>query len=175
SCDNCVGRFLYFAYGSNLLKERLQLKNPSATFVSTGRLKDYKLRFGFWGENVQSCWHGGSATVEFSPGADVWGVVWSLSDEDLINLDNQEGVDAGHYDPLGVSVETDEGTVLCRTYQMNNFHAALPSPQYKQVVCLGAEQNKLPDEYVTRLKDIQTNNYSGPSIRDQIVLPSSEN
>uniref|UniRef100_A0A8C6M988 Gamma-glutamylcyclotransferase a n=1 Tax=Nothobranchius furzeri TaxID=105023 RepID=A0A8C6M988_NOTFU len=128
-----VGRFLYFAYGSNLLKERLQLKNPSATFVSTGRLKDYKLRFGFWGENVQSCWHGGSATVEFSPGADVWGVVWSLSDEDLINLDNQEGVDAGHYDPLGVSVETDEGTVLCRTYQMNNFHAALPSPQYKQV------------------------------------------
>lgn len=33
------GYFMYFAFGSNLLKERLQLKNPSATFHSTGRLK----------------------------------------------------------------------------------------------------------------------------------------
>ena len=33
------GRFMYFAFGSNLLKERLQLANPSATFCTTGRLK----------------------------------------------------------------------------------------------------------------------------------------
>lgn len=31
--------FLYFAYGSNLLKERLQLKNPSATVHCVARLK----------------------------------------------------------------------------------------------------------------------------------------
>uniref|UniRef100_A0A8C1SY05 Gamma-glutamylcyclotransferase n=1 Tax=Cyprinus carpio TaxID=7962 RepID=A0A8C1SY05_CYPCA len=29
------GCFMYFAYGSNLLKERLQLKNPSAVFQDT--------------------------------------------------------------------------------------------------------------------------------------------
>lgn len=34
-----AGRFMYFAFGSNLLKERLQLSNPSATFFSVGRLK----------------------------------------------------------------------------------------------------------------------------------------
>lgn len=33
------GRFMYFAFGSNLLKERLQLANPSAIFCTTGRLK----------------------------------------------------------------------------------------------------------------------------------------
>lgn len=33
------GRFMYFAFGSNLLKERLELANPSATFFTTGRLK----------------------------------------------------------------------------------------------------------------------------------------
>uniref|UniRef100_A0A1A7XTU1 Gamma-glutamyl cyclotransferase a n=1 Tax=Iconisemion striatum TaxID=60296 RepID=A0A1A7XTU1_9TELE len=169
-----VGCFLYFAFGSNLLKERIQLANPMATFVSTGRLKDYKLDFGYWGENVQTNWHGGAATIKFSPGAEVWGVIWSLNNETLANLDNQEGVNTGMYTPLEVSVETNEGTVLCRTYQMNNFHAALPSPQYKKVVCLGAEQNKLPDEYVTSLKAIQHNNYSGPSIIDEIVLPSNE-
>uniref|UniRef100_A0A8C1UVD5 Gamma-glutamylcyclotransferase n=1 Tax=Cyprinus carpio TaxID=7962 RepID=A0A8C1UVD5_CYPCA len=31
--------FLYFAYGSNLLKERLQLKNPSATIYCVAKLK----------------------------------------------------------------------------------------------------------------------------------------
>uniref|UniRef100_A0A674CH38 Uncharacterized protein n=1 Tax=Salmo trutta TaxID=8032 RepID=A0A674CH38_SALTR len=31
--------FMYFAFGSNLLKERLQLANPSAIFHCTGRLK----------------------------------------------------------------------------------------------------------------------------------------
>ena len=31
--------FLYFAYGSNLLRERLILANPSARFVAVGKLK----------------------------------------------------------------------------------------------------------------------------------------
>lgn len=31
--------FLYFAFGSNLLAERLHLMNPSAQFVTTGRLE----------------------------------------------------------------------------------------------------------------------------------------
>lgn len=37
--SGAAGFFLYFAFGSNLLKERLQLANPSATFYKTGRLK----------------------------------------------------------------------------------------------------------------------------------------
>lgn len=38
----------------------------------------------------------------------------------------------------------------------------------RKVVCLGAEQNGLPVEYKKSLEAIQTNNYSGPSILDQI-------
>lgn len=37
--DTDKDHFMYFAFGSNLLKERLQLANPSATFFTTGRLK----------------------------------------------------------------------------------------------------------------------------------------
>lgn len=33
---------------------------------------------------------------------------------------------------------------------------------------MGAEQNGLPSEYLSKLKAIQTNNYSGPSILDQL-------
>ncbi|KAG5264348.1 hypothetical protein AALO_G00252780 [Alosa alosa] len=161
------GYFMYFAFGSNLLKERLQLKNPSATFYSTGRLKDYVLRFGLWGERVQCRWNGGVATIEENPGAEVWGVVWKLSKDNLASLDKQEEV----YSPMEVSVETDSGLLACRTYQMNNFSACLPSPQYKQVLCLGAQQNGLPLEYLKKLQDVETNNYSGPSsIMDEIKL-----
>uniref|UniRef100_A0A3B4FUU7 Gamma-glutamylcyclotransferase-like n=3 Tax=Haplochromini TaxID=319058 RepID=A0A3B4FUU7_9CICH len=166
--SGAAGFFLYFAFGSNLLKERLQLANPSATFYKTGRLKDYKLNFGLWKEHIDNAWHGGVATIESYPGAEVWGVIWTLNNEHLSSLDDQEAVKAGVYSPLEVSVETDNGTVLCRTYQMNNFHACPPSPQYKQVVCLGAEQHGLPVEYKKSLEAVQTNNYSGPSILDQI-------
>ncbi|XP_035476684.2 gamma-glutamylcyclotransferase a [Scophthalmus maximus] len=162
------GRFMYFAFGSNLLKERLQLANPSAIFCTTGRLRDYELSFGLWEKHVDNAWHGGVATIEFCPGAEVWGVIWALSNENLTSLDNQEGVSQGKYSPLEVSVETDKGPMLCRTYQMNNFHACPPSPQYKQVVCQGAEQNGLPAEYRKRLEVVQTNSYRGPSVLDQI-------
>uniref|UniRef100_A0A3Q3CHS1 Gamma-glutamylcyclotransferase a n=1 Tax=Haplochromis burtoni TaxID=8153 RepID=A0A3Q3CHS1_HAPBU len=120
--------------------------------------------------SVYNAWHGGVATIESYPGAEVWGVIWTLNNEHLSSLDDQEAVKAGVYSPLEVSVETDNGTVLCRTYQMNNFHACPPSPQYKQVVCLGAEQHGLPVEYKKSLEAVQTNNYSGPSILDQIPM-----
>ncbi|XP_068189908.1 gamma-glutamylcyclotransferase a [Antennarius striatus] len=164
------GHFMYFAFGSNLLKERLQLANPSAVFCTTGRLKDYELNFGLSEKHADNSWHGGVATIESHPGSDVWGVVWTLSNENLQSLDEQEGVYKGKYSPLEVLVETDQGVILCRTYQINNFHACPPSPQYKQVICLGAEQNGLPAEYLKRLEAIETNNYSGPSILDQIKM-----
>lgn len=56
---------------------------------------------------------------------------------------SQEGVSLGIYSPLEVSVETDDGVILCRTYQINNFYACPPSPQYK-LVCAhsSTDQNK---------------------------------
>ena len=37
--------FLYFAYGSNLLTERIHFQNPSATFRGAAQLDGYKLEF----------------------------------------------------------------------------------------------------------------------------------
>lgn len=42
-CEDTQGqeeeRFLYFAYGSNLMRERIHLRNPSAAFCSVARLQ----------------------------------------------------------------------------------------------------------------------------------------
>ena len=37
--------FFYFAYGSNLLTERIRINNPSARAKGIGQLKNYKLDF----------------------------------------------------------------------------------------------------------------------------------
>ncbi|XP_054638463.1 gamma-glutamylcyclotransferase b [Dunckerocampus dactyliophorus] len=154
--------FLYFAYGSNLLKERLQLKNPSAALHCVATLKDYKLVFGNHKGLVSERWRGGVATVEHSPGDEVWGVVWRMSQSDLESLDRQENVMLGAYSPMEVSVTTEGLELSCRTYVMNSCVYAPPSPQYLQVIVMGAEQNGLPNDYQEKLRAIETNKYDGP-------------
>ncbi|XP_023676952.1 gamma-glutamylcyclotransferase-like [Paramormyrops kingsleyae] len=167
---NGNGYFMYFAYASNLLKERLRLNSPSAVFNSTGKIKGYALKFGLWGELMENetAWQGGVATIKEQKDSEVWGVVWKISSEDRRNLDKQEGVDRGLYRPLEVNVNTTYGEILCHAYQMNNFTSKLASPQYKQVICMGAEQNGLPPDYIRELHALETNNNNSTSMLNTI-------
>ncbi|XP_075683255.1 gamma-glutamylcyclotransferase [Rhinoderma darwinii] len=161
--------FYYFAYGSNLLKERILLDNPSASFHSTAMLQDFKLAFGNHKGNQNSRWHGGVATVVESEGDKVWGVVWKMNIFSLDSLDIQEGVAGGIYQPIEISVLTANEGLVCRCYKMNKCIYGLTSPQYKQVMCMGAKQNYLPLEYQKMLGELETNNYSGPiAIMDKL-------
>ncbi|XP_025901286.1 gamma-glutamylcyclotransferase [Nothoprocta perdicaria] len=158
-----AGDLLYFAYGSNLLRERLVLSCPSAALRAVARLQDYKLAFGHHQGRISPLWHGGAATVVQSPGDEVWGIVWKMNASNLSSLDKQEGVEEGIYVPIEVNVHTQAGEVLtCRSYQMRDCVCGLPSPQYKKVICMGARQNGLPAEYQKKLEAIETNNYAGP-------------
>ncbi|KFP36179.1 Gamma-glutamylcyclotransferase, partial [Chlamydotis macqueenii] len=78
-------------------------------------------------------------------------------------LYRQEGVEDGFYVPIEVNVHTQAGEVLtCRSYQMKDYVCGPPSPQYKKVICMGANQNDLPTDYQKKLEAIETNNYAGP-------------
>ncbi|XP_060104840.1 gamma-glutamylcyclotransferase [Heteronotia binoei] len=161
-CNSKEKHFLYFAYGSNLLRERITLRNPSAAFHGIGKLQDYKLAFGSPQGKQSLTWHGSTATILHSPGDEVWGIVWLMNSCDLSSLDKQEGVESGLYAPMEISVNTQEGkTLRCRCYQMNDYVHNLPSPHYKKVICMGAKQNGLPNDYQKKLETIETNNYTG--------------
>ncbi|XP_041039132.1 gamma-glutamylcyclotransferase-like [Carcharodon carcharias] len=162
NCDLANGQdFCYFGYGSNLLRERLLLKNPSAVQVAVGCLKGYKLAFGFPMLHENN-WGGGAATIITSPEDDVWGVIWRMKAADRASLDDQEGVKKGLYSPTEVIIQRENaGDHTCLTYQMNNFTSALPSPIYKEVICTGAKRGGLPAEYIKKLDAIKTNNYNG--------------
>ncbi len=63
-------KFLYFGYGSNLLKERLQIQNPTAVFKTVARLDGYKLDFNR--DPDTSIWHGCVATITEDKGDEIY-------------------------------------------------------------------------------------------------------
>ncbi|XP_032869229.1 gamma-glutamylcyclotransferase [Amblyraja radiata] len=154
--------FNYFAYGSNMLRGRLLLLNPTAVQVSVGCLKGYRLAFGQIIGN-SSRWGGAVSTIIPSPNEEVWGVIWCLKAANRQSLDDQEGVEQGIYSPMEVQVEQKDregGEIICLTYQMNHFNASLTSPLYKEVIIRGARESGLPSEYIKKLDTILTNNFN---------------
>jgi len=53
-------RFLYFAFGSNLLEQRVKINSPSAEYICYATLKNYELVFAGHSER----WHGASGRVQ---------------------------------------------------------------------------------------------------------------
>jgi len=151
--------FLYFAYGSNMLTQRIRINNPSARFQSLGRLHHHKLDFN----HKSKRWGGAVATIEEEEGNEVWGVLWQLSIDDLPKLDKQEGVPK-LYRRKEVEVDI-EGSGLTKavTYQLTvpKLDDRRPSKIYRQVILNGAAEHSLPDHYRKKLEDIEHNGALG--------------
>ncbi|XP_066942378.1 gamma-glutamylcyclotransferase-like isoform X2 [Macrobrachium rosenbergii] len=154
---NC---FLYFAYGSNLLTERIHINNPSAKKIQVGKLKDYRLDFNYFSQR----WKGCAATIVEDPGNHLYGVLWEIANEDLAHLDTQECVHQGIYKAVEVDVETLTGEqVRARSYQIIRplEQDRRPSSVYLDVIVRGAKENGLPEDYVKFLEGIEHNGYNG--------------
>lgn len=106
-----VNMFLYFAYGSNLLAQRIHINNPSAMRAGIAKLKvskqhctynnstilylystlinfsfsmkDYRLDFVRYSRN----WKGAAATIVQSSGDHVWGALWEINNDHMESLD----------------------------------------------------------------------------------------
>ncbi|XP_076292780.1 gamma-glutamylcyclotransferase isoform X1 [Lasioglossum baleicum] len=174
-----VKKFLYFAYGSNMLTKRIHINNPTAEWKDIGLLKNFRLDFLTHSKR----WGGCSATIVPTENYSVWGVVWELHECNMTTLDCQEGVADKLYFPLMVDVETPSGQIInCRVYQQckdPDEHVKLrllpnhrrPSPLYIETILKGAKENKLPTEYIKFLETIPHNKYSGEY---NIGLPLNE-
>jgi hypothetical protein len=85
----------------------------------------------------------------------------------------QEGVVDNIYHRLALSVELPDGTMAdCMAYQIRpdtreasflkyGKEKMLPSLRYKNVILLGARENKLPEDYILFLENIKDNGYDG--------------
>ena len=154
------GVFYYFAYASNLLRQRMMVAGcKSMKFESIARVNNYRLTFGYKSDK----WAGAVATIEPSQGDHVWGAVWSIDMSELPLLDDQEGVDKGIYERFEVvAVDGSNKVIKCESYRLLNADPSdnKPSFHYLDVILRGAVSCGLPKDYIDNLKQIEHNGYN---------------
>ena len=141
----------YFAFGSNMLTERLTRRCPSARPVGPAVMEDHALAFSKIGREGS-----GKATIFSQPGSEVYGVLFKLDRRELPLLDAFEGKGSG-YDriddcpvrPFGVLDPVPASTYMAPPAFCDP--SLLPFDWYHALVLAGARQHGLPDHYVANL------------------------
>jgi gamma-glutamylcyclotransferase (GGCT)/AIG2-like uncharacterized protein YtfP len=139
---------LYAAYGSNMDPAQMALRCPHSPQRGTGWLEGWRLTFG--GADIG--WEGAMATVAEAEGARVFVVLYEVTEQDALALDNWDGATLGYYSKIKVRVETLDGDTLTWLYVLNAYEGGLPSARYLGIVADAAEKAGAPADYVADLR-----------------------
>ena len=137
-----------FAYGSNLLRERLRERCPGIGFAGRAVLAGHHLTF-----DKVSADGSGKGAFDAATGESVHGVLWQVPDDEMVALDVAEG--RGHgYERSTIGVVTEDGTTCdVLVYRATNTRPGLrPYDWYLALVIAGAMQHDLPHAYIDRLR-----------------------
>jgi gamma-glutamylcyclotransferase len=132
----------YFAYGSNMLRERLRARVPSAGAIGVAMLPDYRLDFA-----KVSTDKSGKADVVRVPGSSTYGVLFELDERELAALDRAEGAD---YQRDLIDVGFGDAVVKACCYFAKDSRrqvGLLPYCWYVALIKAGATQHALPETY----------------------------
>ena len=139
--------FLYFAYGSNMLGQRMRARTPSARRVALATLPDFELR-----------WHkvsrdgSGKCDIVTQPGGTVHGVLYEIAAGERPALDLAQGLGTG-YREVQLEVQTASGARQALSYQATNIDSfTKPYSWYKALVVAGAREQQLDAAYIAALE-----------------------
>lgn len=121
---------LYIAYGSNLSREQMKWRCPTAKPIAVSCLNDYKLVF-------QGKAHGAHANVIPAEGDSVPVVVWEITPTDERALDIYEGVAGGYYTKEYMEVEVNGEMKEALIYIMRPSGYGIPRDFYLEVIAQG--------------------------------------
>jgi hypothetical protein len=143
-----------FAYGSNMCSGRFRdYKVRPEGRGQPALLLNYRLRFNKPSTNDGS----GKANVEPRTGGEVWGVLYTIPDDDLPNLDRGEG---GYFREkmsvlLNGVVAPDVWVYVARRPLQDPL--LRPYTWYTRFLVEGAIEHDLPAEYIEGLRRIEAN------------------
>lgn len=140
----------YFAYGSNMLTQRLQSRCASAKARHVARADNWALTF-----SKKSRDGSGKATISAATGCRVFGVVFDLDDSELTELDRFEGPGYDRKDNFPVHMAGSEQPLKVVTYIASPSCIDInlePFDWYSCLVVVGARQHNLPPEYLLALE-----------------------
>jgi gamma-glutamylcyclotransferase len=140
------GDVWYFAYGSNLSKQRMQQRIGVIPVSQRAFLRDYGLTFN---ARVGQEFY---ANIVLSRGDVVRGVVYRCNPTAMAVLDRYEGVAQGCYRRAAVEVETEDGgRILAEVYIAGEKYVSengRPNAFYLGLIIAGAKEHRLPDQYI---------------------------
>ncbi len=147
--------FTYFAYGSNMLREWLLQRCPSAKAIGVAVASGYILEF-----SKKSKDKSGKATLVKStePKRQVFGALFEIGLDDRPKLDRAEGKGSGYdrndvFDVTLLSVGT-QAQVTTYIASASAVDGSLkPYDWYQALVIVGAEQHQLPEAYIASLRE----------------------
>lgn len=156
----------YFAYGSNMLTERLRARVGGAVALSEVCVCGYRVRFHKRSDDGS----GKCNTVETGSHEDrVYGVIFEIPNEQLPKLDEAEGFKKGYdhkYIPLPDRPEESALAYVAETKYIDE--RLLPYRWYHELVVAGAEQHGLPSDYVAELRKQDWNEDPKPNRRTRL-------
>jgi hypothetical protein len=144
---------LFFAYGSNMIPGQIQARCTRPEVLGRARLPGHSV--GFFGHS--KVWDGAVATVFPTPDRDVWGVLYRLTIVDSDRLDTWQDVrldGTGSYFHYPTEVVDEDGSShLVLVYKKESLGEPLaPSRPYLDRIVAGAEERRLPAEYIQGLR-----------------------
>ncbi len=147
---------LYFAYGSNMLRERLTERCSRACYRGVAAATGYRLCFAKRGRDLS-----GKATLTRcdDPAAIVYGVAFTLDAADIAALDRHEGRGQGYdrADHFAIQLLDGGGLASATTYLAPETYcdaSLAPFDWYKALVIAGALQSRFVPDYVDRIRQV---------------------
>ena len=135
-------RVPYFSYGSNMAPAGMEERCAAPSVLGVATVPAHRFRIA----------KRGYATMVPDPGSMVYGLLWSLNDEDLAALDQYEGVPAGHYTRTTIPVQFRGKPLEAQVYLAADPAPGRPRPGYLAMVVQAARDLGLPPEYIAVLE-----------------------
>ncbi len=143
-----MSTFIYFAYGSNMLAERLVARCPSARRLEIVVAADHAVDFSKRGADGS-----GKAALISRPGWMTYGVLFEIALGERGVLDRHEGPGYQRVDDFQVWTVTGSQEVTATTYIARTSEPGLlPYDWYLQLIVAGCEQSLFPGTYTNCLR-----------------------
>lgn len=147
-------RVKYFAYGSNMSHNVISEVCPSSRSIGPAKLKDHRLAFTL----LSTKWGARVADILPAPGMCVWGVLYKIDKNEVVNLDRKERYGKA-YTRINVSLIKQNGVehqVITYTVISKKSIELSPSTKYLKTMIEGAKDHKIPNKYIHFLKSLKS-------------------
>ena len=133
---------LYFAYGSNMDATQMRDRCSDAKLEGVASIENRRFVI-----NTR-----GVATIIWSSGSRVFGLLWIISEQDELSLDGYEGIKWGTYTKETITVERESGVMVeALVYVARDSAEGSPRSGYIEGIVAAAKANGIPDEFVEEL------------------------